>query len=449
MEWMTATNRKLVTAVSAFAFFAAAGAANASGFQIREQSTKALSNSMAGAAAGGDDVSYMAYNPAAIGLLDGTRVAGSFTYIDPSFEFKDAEASTALGTPISGPTDNGGKGAYVPAAAAKWRINDQVDVGVGFFGFYGLETEYDKDWIGRYHGVQSELKTFAITPTVSFKPTSKLTLAGGVMAQYADATLSSAIDFGTIGAANGVPGANPGNNDGFVKVSGDDWGYGFTLGAIYEFSKRTRMGIAYHSKVDHTLTGDANFTEDDAGIANALQTASGAFTDSSGKADLSTPASIGIGFNHQATDRLTLLANVEWTQWSEFDKLVVKFGDNTPDSVTVENWDDTWMVSVGGNYQLNDRWTLRGGAGYDQTPVPDAEHRTPRIPDEDRTWLSLGTTFSPSDRLSISGAWVHLFIKNSDVNQRAGDEGNSSRGNLSGKYEGYANIYSIQADYRF
>ncbi|HKJ94843.1 MAG TPA: outer membrane protein transport protein, partial [Gammaproteobacteria bacterium] len=366
--------------VSALTFATLTGTAAASGYQIREQSAKVLANAAAGSAAAAEDVSFMAYNPASIGRLSGTQVSGALSYVDPTFELHDASASTVLGTPITGPTDDGGRGTFVPSAMAKWRLSDQVDLGLGIYSPWGLSTKYDRSWIGRYHAVESELKTVDINPVISFKPTRSLTLAAGLVAQYADATLSSAIDFGTAGYGT-VPGASPGKQDGFVKVTGDDWAMGYTLGVLYEFTDRTRAGIGYRSRVSHTLSGDSNVTYDQSGIGRTLANAGAGFTNTGASADITTPAVVTASLYHELDDRWSVMAGLEWTRWSEFDHLVVQFDNNTPDAKTTENWKNTLMASVGASYRATDQWTLRGGAGYDPSPVPDAAHRTTRIPD--------------------------------------------------------------------
>lgn len=432
------------------ALSASVGTAAASGFEIREQSAKAMGSALAGASAGAEDVSYMAYNPAALGRLPSTQITGNLSYIDPEFELKRAQASTALGTPIRGSAPEGDVNAPVPALAAKWRLNEAIDVGIGVFSFWGLKTDYNRAWIGRYHAVDTNLTTLAINPVLAFKPTPKLSFGGGLIAQYADARLTNAIDFGTIGAAQGVPGASPGKQDGFARVSGDDWGFGFNLGALYELTPSTRVGIAYRSKVEHTIKGRANFTRDQAGVANVLGAAlGGAFTDTSGKADLTTPATARLGVLHEVTERLSVMAEVQWTDWSEFDRLVVEFGDNTPDSVTDNAWKDTWFASIGASYRLTDRWRLRGGLAYDQTPLPDPRHRTPRIPGSDRKWLALGATYAPFDGFDITGSWIHVFFSDGESNLKAGDEGNSARGNLNGTYQVSADVFALQAGWHF
>ncbi|MCO6439932.1 MAG: outer membrane protein transport protein [Nitrococcus mobilis] len=428
------------------ALAASVGTAAASGFQIREQSAKALGNAMAGATANAEDVSYMAYNPATIGRLPENQLTGNLSYIDPELELSRAQASTALGTPIGGSTPEGDVNAAVPALAGKWRLNEKFDLGLGVYSFWGLKTDYNRAWIGRYHAVDTNLTTVAINPVLAFKPTPQFSVAGGLIAQYADARLTNAIDFGTIGAAQGIPGASPGNQDGFARVTGDDWGFGFNLGALYELTPTTRIGIAYRSKVEHTLEGNARFDPDQAGIANTL---GGAFNDTGGKADLTTPATASLGVLHQVNKRLALMAEVQWTDWSEFGRLVVEFDNNTPNSVTDNDWNDTWFASIGASYRLTERWLLRGGLAYDQTPIPDPRHRTPRIPGSDRRWIALGATYSPLANFDITGSWVHVFLNDAESNLKAGDEGNSARGNLTGTYEVAADVFSLQAGWRF
>ncbi len=447
---MTVKHQGLAKPFVTIALATSVGTAAASGFQIREQSAKALGNAMAGASAGAEDASYMAYNPATVGYLPESQITGNLSFIDPEFELKRAQASTVLGTPIEGSTPEGDVNAAVPALAAKWRLNEKIDLGLGVYSFWGLKTDYNRSWIGRYHAVDTSLTTVAINPVLSFKPTPQLSVAGGLIAQYADARLTNAIDFGTIGAAQGIPGANPGTQDGFARVTGDDWGFGFNLGAIYELTPSTRIGIAYRSKVEHTLKGKASFDPDQAGIANTLGMAlGGAFTDTGTKADLTTPATASLGVLHHVNERLALMAEVQWTDWSEFGRLTVKFDNNTPDSLTDNDWNDTWFASIGASYRLTERWLLRGGLAYDQTPIPDPRHRTPRVPGADRKWIALGATYSPLANFDITGSWVHAFFSDADSNQKVGDEGNSARGNLTGTYKVSADVFSLQTTWRF
>ncbi|MFG6138349.1 OmpP1/FadL family transporter [Halomonas sp. B23F22_10] len=447
------TSRKLAVAVALASAALVSAQAAATGFQVREQSAKSLANAFSNAAAGAEDVSFMAHNPAAIGNIDGNQVAGGVAYIDASFELQDAEATSLVGTNYDrGGSRQGGETATVPSFAAKTQLDERWDLGLAIYAPYGLSTKYDKDWIGRYHAVETELTTIDFQPTLNYRATERLNLAVGLRAQYADATLSNAVDLGARGAQAGVPGAAPGGNDGFAEVTGDDWGFGYTLGVLYQATDKTRLGASYRSEIDLTLEGDARFSADDPSGQIVLDgaRARNTLTNGGGSAELTTPANLNFGVYHQLTDRLALMANAEWTEWSSFDELTVEFEDSTPDSNTTENWDDTWAFSVGANYALNPQWLLRAGLGIDETPVPSAEFRTPRVPDADRRWASLGATYQPTENLGITAGYLRIFGDDVDMDQDATPTNeNASRGNLSGTYEVEADVFALSLDYRF
>ncbi|MEQ6890312.1 outer membrane protein transport protein [Halomonas sp. CS7] len=430
-----------------------AGQAAASGFQVREQSAKTLANAMSNATAGAEDVSFMAYNPAAIGNIDGNQVAGGVAYIDASFELQDAEASSRSFPGLGnvdydrGGSRQGGETATVPSFAAKMQLNEQFDLGLAIYAPYGLSTKYDEDWVGRYHAVETELTTIDFQPTLNYRASERLNLAVGLRAQYADATLSNAIDFGTAAA---LKGGTPGRDDVIGTVEGDDWGYGYTLGALFQVTDKTRLGASYRSEIDLTLEGDVGFSGTSAYSSTAVANeADPRITDKGGKADLTTPANLNLGVYHQLTDRLALMANAEWTEWSSFDELVVEFEDGTS-SPTTENWDDTWAFSVGANYALNKQWLLRAGLGLDESPVPSAEFRTPRVPDADRQWATFGATWMPSPELGITAGYMHVFADDGGIDQRAtATNENADKGNLSGDYEVEADVFALSLDYRF
>ncbi len=249
---------------------ASGGAAHAAGFALKEQSTTAQGTAFAGATASASDVSYMFFNPASLGWVDQIEIQAVGTLAMPKIELESSSASTIVGTPISGGTheDDVASNVVVPAFYAAVPLPAGVRLGLGVNAPFGLETDYSRDWVGRYHGVRSELQTININPAVAWRPLPWLSAGAGFQAQYADGTLTNAIDFGTIGADRRIPGAVPGGQDGFARLRGDDWSYGWNAGVIVEPVAGTRLGVSYRSEIDQTLRGDVNFTGDDDGIAN-------------------------------------------------------------------------------------------------------------------------------------------------------------------------------------
>jgi long-chain fatty acid transport protein len=306
---------------------AAAEQAEAAGYAVREQSTTAMGNALAGSTAGAEDLTYMFFNPAALGRIEGFGAAASFAYTMPRIEPKEATASNAAGIPISGrdSDDDIAEDALVPAIYATMPFGERVQLGLAFTTPFGLKTSYSDEWVGRYHTVESELRTYNINPAMAVKLTDWASVGLGAQFQYADGELTRALDFGSFGAANGVPGAVPVSQDGRVRLQGDDWSYGYTAGLLLEPIKGTRFGVAYRSEIDHRLKGDADFSGDDAGIAGSIRGTTGAFSDTDSELKLSTPATLSFGVHQDISEQVAVMAEAAWTDWSSFEELRIEF----------------------------------------------------------------------------------------------------------------------------
>ncbi|MCF6179815.1 MAG: outer membrane protein transport protein, partial [Geopsychrobacter sp.] len=316
--------------------------------------------------------------------------------------------------------------------------------GLGVNAPFGLATDYGKTWLGRYHAVESDVRTININPSVAYQVTEKLSLGAGVSAQYIDVTLSSMVNgglaaFSATSGAIGTP--NSTSDDIFVENKADDWSYGYNLGALYQFKEGCRIGISYRSKIKQELEGTTNTT-----VPTSIAAIGAGFPDQNVSGTIDLPASASLSVYHELSSKLALLGDVSWTDWSSFEKLTLNFAGagigGKSSTTTVENWNDTWRFSIGALYQLTDALKLRGGLAFDPTPIPDSAHRTPRIPGEDRTWVSLGAGYKFSERISGDLAYAHLFVPDSDINQSLAD--NPSAGSLVGSTDNSVDIASVQ-----
>lgn len=423
---------------------ASAGMAHASGFALNEMSAGTLGNAHAGAGAAAEDLSTIYFNPAGLTRLSGRQIQITGSAIRPSAKFTNAGSTSALGAPLNG--GNGGDAggwALVPAMYYAMDLAPNLRFGIGVQSPFGLKTEYDAGWAGRYQALTSDMKTVNINPSLAYKLNDMVSLGAGVSLQYIDVELSQAIDFGTaclaspLGAAGCVPlGFTPQARDGKATIKGNDWGYGFNLGALITPTSTSRVGIAYRSRIKHTLKGDASYDRP-AGLPPALA-ASPRFTNTGASADVTLPESLSVSGYVDLDAKWALLGDVSWVRWSRFKELRVRFNNGAPDSLTVENWRNTVRVAIGANYRYNDAWKLRGGIAYDPTPVKD-EFRTPRVPDADRTWLSFGAQYKPSPNDTWDFGYAHLFIKDAPINKSE-----AATGTLRGNYESNVNILSVQ-----
>ena len=157
------------------------------------------------------------------------------------------------------------------------------------------------------------------------------------------------------------------------------------------------------------------------------------------------PDSLSLSVAHKVTDKLEMLADVTWTGWSSFDELrVTEVDGETEVTTTPEEWEDVYRISVGANYKYNSKLTLRTGVAYDEEPIPSAELRTPRIPGNDRIWLSFGTGYKWSKNLDLDFGYSHLFLKETPIDN-PGENGYSVRGT----YKSSVDILSAQLNYKF
>ncbi len=447
--------KKAVPFALAFVFLVAPSSALGAGFALIEQGVSGLGNAYAGGAASAEDATTVFFNPAGLTRLEGRQLIGGAHVVAPSAKFSNEGSTHVLqgqtGIPLLG--GNGGDGGVtkvIPNAYFSMKLSDRFSLGLGVNAPFGLATNYDDTWVGRYHAIDSEVTTVNINPAIAYKVNSHLSIGAGLNVQYIKAKLSNAIDFGTLDALGrlglpaGVLKLVPQQADGFVSLTGDDWGIGYNAGLLYEFTQDTRVGIAYRSRIKQTLKGDADFSSVPAGL-NPLPV----FKDSRARADLTLPDSASISFFHSFSPQWMIMADFTWTDWSLFKELRVKFDNpNQPDSVTTEDWKDSYRYSLGLTYAPDSHWKIRTGVAYDTSAVPNAQRRTPRIPDNDRTWLAFGVGYKISRVVALDLGYAHLFIKDPKIDKTPTGE-DALRGGLTGTYKAHIDIVSGQVNVIF
>ena len=396
--------------------------AHAAGFSLIEQSVSAMGNAYAGAAASAEDASTVYFNPAGMVYLQESQLVVGAHAIRPSGHFNNEGSVTALGRPGTGEGGDVGSWAVVPNLYYSHVLTQDVRLGISLNAPFGLKTEYDKDWIGRFQAVKSELKTYNINPAIAFRVNERLSLGLGVSFMYADAELTRAV--------------NLVSSESTANISGDDWGYGFNLGAIYAPANDTRIGITYRSRVVQHLEGTVKF-------GPALAANNGRIS-----ANLDLPESVSVSAIHYVNEQWELLADISWTRWSQFNELRILNSNGTVLSLTPENWHNTMRYSLGVSYRYNPQWKLRAGVAYDEEAMNTAD-RTTRIPGNDRLWLTLGAgwDFSEKDRLDIG--YAHLFLRDARIDDNQSSAAAGFNGRITGSYDSSVNIVSVQWSRRF
>ncbi|MEO7066194.1 MAG: outer membrane protein transport protein [Rhodanobacter sp.] len=466
--------------------------ANASAFQLKENSAQGLGRAYAGSVTAGNDVSVVANNPAAMSELDGTYLQADITAINFSAKFSGT-SHDVLGRPNTG--GNGGDAGTtlpVPALAFSTKINDRVNVGVAFDVPFGFQTEFDKNWMGRYDAVNTKLQSLATTLSASYKINDQFSVGASAIAERTNVNLTNAINFNAVGlkvqqgigaqtaagvaqiqaaaqagqitpaqagamiqaavaqgqaAAGGVAALTPPGGDGYAQVKGTNWAWGWQVGTFWKPTAKDRVALDYRSRISHNFDGTANFTTTagyDMLLANpALAGSIPPFEHTTGKARLTNPATAALSYWHQE-DKFGLGMDVAWTQWSVMRQLSVHYANAQPTTVLPFNWRDTYYVSVGGDYYLTNKLTLRAGVSIDQAPMT-AVNRDPRVPDAARRMVTFGVGYKASDHFQIDAAYGHIFVSHSGVNGATSATGDV----LAGSFDAYGNLLSMSAQYKF
>ncbi len=456
MRFSTLFRRTLISSLVTSVFIPSLS--SASGFALIETNARGQGNAYAGAAAHTPDASTIFFNPAGMMNLNDDQLVVASHLIVPTSSFKnDGSTSAPLvgGSPLTGDDNDGGFNAIVPNLYWVAGIDEKTKFGLGVYAPFGLATKYDDDWVGRYHGVISDLQIINFNPSFAYQVDDQLSIGGGLDIMFGAVELSSAVDFGAICVASfnaetcaGL-GALPQQADGYAHLEGDNFdsiSIGFNLGLLYQISDQTNLGMTYRSEVDMDIKGDADYTVPSAA---SFVYASNAFIDTGLSATVSLPSSISISLSHQV-DKFTYLADITWTGWSSFQELRVSYDNaNQPDTVTTENWNDVMRYSFGADYQYSNEMVLRAGVALDESPVPSAERRTPRLPGSDRTWLSFGASYKVDNDISVDFGYTHLTMADAPVNNEYESGIPTLAATVSGEYDAAIDIFSVQLNWNY
>ncbi|MFK4005187.1 OmpP1/FadL family transporter [Qipengyuania sp. NPDC077563] len=402
-------NNSIKFATSALALgvgLALSAPASAGGFYIQEQSTKEAGRAYSGDAAAADSAATVFFNPAGMTELEGITVEANAQAL-----FVDARQSntgttrTVPGVPVAIPvtgSDGGNPFAQplvIPSFYATAQVTDRLWLGLGVNSPFGVVVDYDEDFFGRYDSLKSDVFTVNVQPSAAFKLSDNISIGAGVDVQYVDVEL-----------ANAVPNLNPADADAALNIQGDDISVGWNAGITATFDP-VRLGAHYRSSVDHTLEGEFDLS----GLTGPLA-GNNVLTDAT--APLSTPdiATVSVMFGTDTPYRV--YGTWRWYNWSNFDEIRV-VPEGAPTQVSEQNYRDTYSMAIGAEYDFTERFTLRAGTMFDESPITD-EFRTTRVPDGDRTWLSVGGTYDLNETISASLAYAHVFVKSEPLDRTDG-----------------------------
>lgn len=416
-----------LTAIAVAAAFAST--AHAAGFMLTEQSAGSLGRAYAGAGVDGTDLSGVYYNPATMVLHKGTAVQLGLVGVGLNLDYVDDE---------TGATANGrNKAEVIPHGYFTHQINDTVWFGLGVTVPFGMGTEYDEQWIRNQRGISANIQTVDINPNFAFKLSEKFSFGFGASIQYAQADLKkrSEVSKGALSLGSMES-----------EIDADSIAWGWNVGFMWRPVENFRVGVSYRSQIRHDAEGDLkvkDFQGEDMG--ETINSQLGTFD---GFATVTAPAWAMASVAWDVNDLVSLYGTFRWTDWSSFDKLEITSDGSilgNPIEETITNkWRDTYLGSLGMDLRLTDWWTLRGGIAYESSPISKPEYRTAIIPDADRWWFAIGSSFKWNDNFQTDVSFAHLH----GVHERS--LYNSEDGGKVGKFRKLdAYLLGVQMVYKF
>ena len=431
--------------------------AEAGSFQLPTDNAAGWARANAGGSLFANDPTAVYNNPAAMAFFNGPVLQVTGTGIRPSAKFS-GEFRDQQGNPVSGGNPDGfGKIVPFPNMAFAVPVTDRLVIGGSVTVPFGLISDYDPSWQGRYFGTKTSVQSIAVSMSAGFKVNDEFSIGAGIVGQRTKAQLNTTLD--PYGSASGLFGApvlgQPQSGD--VKLNVDvtkNFAFGYFVGFEFKPTAADSIGFSYHSKITQTLSGDYKLYGA-AADKNLIALAPVVFPNAGlpalnpngdrANAQFDLPAFANISWLHAFSDRFTLAASANWTDWSTFQKLALTSHGNTLVSLP-QAYKDTAAYGLGGDYKLNERLTLRAGVGYDQSPS-NIISRDPRIPDGSRRLVGFGVGYQASEHLGVDFGYQHQFVSDARVNLT--NSAALGYGTMNGKFKDHGDVFSFTGTYKF
>lgn len=421
-----------------------ATSAMAAGYQLWEQNAGGVGDYHAGGAAEANDATTTYYNPAGLTRIKHTQIVMGSVLIDSDIRYRGNVSLNTLDDPDSGYIDTqGGSYAAIPNVDVAVPITQRLVFGFGMVVPFGSQTRYDASSPIRYAGTDTSIKTVDVGPSLGFQVTDKFSIGAGIAAEYMR------------GEFDQYAGLDDSSGDTLSENIGSDWAPAWNVGALYQFTPGTRIGVAYHGRVTHDLTGSSTFTGPLA-TSNPTPGVEAVARSNRFSTTLISPASTTLSFYQEITQKFSWDSSVTYTQWGQLNNITLSnvegflYPGNDPGYLNVDisqHLRNTWNIAVGGAYQFADQWKWKFGAGFDQSSV-NTNYRNIQMPDANRVAIATGLHYTPTQHVGVDLGWTHLFLQQVNIDNTQ-SIGPTEIVTTNGSVKSSADVFGLQMAYSF
>jgi long-chain fatty acid transport protein len=467
---------RYLTAVGAI-FLALPLVARAQGFGVNEIGTCASSRGFAVTGAPCKDASTLFWNPAAISALSGWNftagatillIDGSFTE-DTTFRRFEGDVPTLIVPhffvtykPATGMLSRGGKLSY----------------GFGVYVPYGLTSQWTDEFPGRFLAKKASIASLYFQPNIAYQINDKWSVGVGPVFGHSHVELVQGLDFSEqqtttpgvffkqLGIARHTDigtatlegtGTAFGAHVGIYGKPSPKWSVGARFltplefsydGATVDFQQKTtgivlppRNAICYPSTRPAFCSDSLDTVDLDADILNGVFGA--VLTDQGVETRITHPAQVQAGVGYTTNNGWLISLDYAWTGWRRFRELPIDFSGNAPDRQLIEDYNNTSSLRIGAQRAFSNGAELRFGASGVASAAPD-ETVTPLLPEQDRTYFTIGGAYPITSRFTVEGAYVKVSApgRRGRIDERTSRTQTATAINT-GKYELNANVFSV------
>nr|WP_225927701.1 OmpP1/FadL family transporter [Pseudomonas iranensis] len=394
--------------------------AEAGGIMIYEAGHEGTGLANAGSAVMASDPSILMTNPAGISQLAGTQINFNAQLILGNVSFSRDNANTFGGN------EGGNALKYLPGSSffISHQLDERSSIGFGMYGNFGLALDYDDDWAGRYFAQESAIIGVSFQPTYAYKITDDLSVGLGPRFMLGYFRTEVAVNNNVLGLGNA--------EDGQLRYKDTDWGTGANVGVLYNLNERTKLGLAWTSKIKLKFEDKPELKK----ITNPLlRLALNRLDADQLNVDMNVPQTVTTSVSYQLDPQWTLLGSLGWQDWSDFGKVGVEVdtGLDSTSRTAQRQYKDTWHASIGAQHQINPKLRWNVGLGYDSSAVDDKD-RTVDNPMNEAWRLATGVSYALQDDVDVHMSYTLIYLGDMDVQQTKARSG----GSVSGEYKNAA-----------
>ncbi len=412
------------------------GSALASGFSIYEAGAKATALGCAFTATA-DDGSALFYNAAGLSFMTGSRAEVNAVFVAPQFSFSGKLSKT---DPYTSTGEAEDKVYPVPGVYYTNNPGGKIAFGIGVYAPFGLGVVWEngEEWVGRRISHDVQIETVYVTPALSFKVTPELAIAAGVDIAHQNLNLKKF-----------SPEPQAGENAIHTEIDGSsEINLTPSLGLMYRPNEKISLGVMYHFKKTMKFEdGDATLEPVAPGNDPWGDTLVGALgKDQKLNADLNLPDILSLGIAYRFSEKFKAEFNYVRFGWSAFDKLSLNFENDALDQTIHFNYEDSWQLRFGFDFQASEKLNLMAGYVHDKSPQPLVAV-SPLLPDSDRNDYSIGAMYK-------AGKWdfnvsYMLVVGDERTNIENGEPVRNTTDYPFGSYKSLANLFGVGIGYNF